>query len=334
MTRTRGLDRLAEIAMTPTKDLFLKLYHQMVRIRQFESKLQEVYRSGVMPGFIHLYIGEEAVAAGVCAHLNRDDYVTSTHRGHGHALAKGIGMGEVFAEVWGQTRGSNGGRGGSMHIYEPSCGFLGTNGIVAAGIPIGAGAAMASQVRGTSQVSVSFFGDGAVNNCAFHEGINLAAAWDLPVVFVCENNLYATQTAFARVTKNIDVASRAAAYGIPGVGVDGNDVLAVHEAAGTAVERARSGGGPTLIECRTYRYVGHFEGDPGTGYRTKEEIAEWKKRDPIDRLRQVSIASGAVTPEELERLDQEALQEVAEAYEFAQSSPEPAVSSLTDFVYS
>lgn len=314
-------------------DLALRLYRGMVRIRMFESRLQEVYRSGVMPGFIHLYIGEEAVATGVCAHLTRDDYVTSTHRGHGHALAKGLPAGEVFAEVWGQTRGSNGGRGGSMHIYDPAFGFLGTNGIVGAGIPIAAGAGLAAQVNGTGRVAVSFFGDGASNNCAFHEGINLAAAWDLPVVFVCENNMYATQTPFEKVTRNVDVATRATAYGIPGFMVDGNDVLAVHAAAGDAIARARAGKGPTLIECKTYRLVGHFEGDPGTTYRSKEEIESWRRRDPIERLRSAATASGAVAADRFAAIDREVEAEIAEAYEFAKASPAPDPASVEQFVY-
>ncbi|HVX67116.1 MAG TPA: thiamine pyrophosphate-dependent dehydrogenase E1 component subunit alpha [Bryobacteraceae bacterium] len=313
--------------------LIRALYRSMMRLRKFESKLQEVYRSGVMPGFIHLYLGEEAVAAGVCAHLRKDDYVTSTHRGHGHALAKGIPMGAVFAEVWGQTRGSNGGRGGSMHIYEPDCGFLGTNGIVAAGIPIGAGAGLAAQLRNAGQVAVTFFGDGAVNNCAFHEGINLAAVWDLPVVFVCENNMYATEMPFEKATRNTNVASRGAAYGIPGVRVDGNDVLAVYEAAGEAVARARSGHGPTLLECATYRTVGHFEGDPGIGYRTREEIAEWKGRDPIKRLRERCLSAGDVKAEELDAIEREVGQEVAEAYEYAKASPPAEPATVTNHVY-
>jgi TPP-dependent pyruvate/acetoin dehydrogenase alpha subunit len=306
----------------PPPDVLLGLYRTMVRIRRFELKLQETYRSGVMPGFIHLYIGEEAVAAGVCAHLGPDDYVTSTHRGHGHAIAKGIPMREVFAEVWGQSRGVNGGRGGSMHIYEPAVGFLGTNGIVGAGIPIASGAALAAQVRNSSQVAVSFFGDGAVNNCAFHEGVNFAGAWKLPVVFVCENNLFATETPFSSVTANTDVASRGAAYGIPGVAIDGNDAVEVWGATGEAIQRARAGEGPTLLECRTYRYVGHFEGDPGVGYRTREEIAEWRKQDPIDRLRTLVLDAGKPSPAELEEVEAQVDAEVSEAFEYARASPE------------
>jgi TPP-dependent pyruvate/acetoin dehydrogenase alpha subunit len=220
-----------------------------------------------------------------------------------------------------------------MHIYEPACGFLGTNGIVGAGIPIGAGAALGAQIRRSGQITVSFFGDGAVNNCAFHEGINLAAIWDLPVVFVCENNMYATEMPFKKATRNTDVATRGVAYGIPGVAVDGNDVLAVHGAAADAVDRARSGRGPTLIECKTYRTVGHFEGDPGVGYRSRDEIAEWKKRDPIAKLRNESLSAGAVTPQQLDLIDREAADEVAEAYEFARASSEADPRTVTSHVY-
>jgi 2-oxoisovalerate dehydrogenase E1 component len=319
--------------MTISKDLALALYRGMRRIREFELRLQQVYRSGVMPGFIHLYVGEEAVAAGVCANLNREDFVTSTHRGHGHAIAKGVPMGETFAEIWGKPNGVNGGRGGSMHIYDPECGFLGTNGIVGAGVPIASGAAMAALVKGTGQVAVSFFGDGAVNNCAFHEGVNLAAALRLPAIFVCENNMYATETPFHRVTANTNVASRGSAYGLPGVAVDGNDVLEVYHAAQEAVKRARSGGGPTLIECATYRHLGHFEGDPGAGYRPPEEIVEWKKRDPINLFRDKLTSTGVAGPQDLSVADSEVDEEVERAYRFAASSPEADPATVTQFVY-
>jgi len=319
--------------MEASKDLALALYKSMRRIREFELRLQQVYRSGAMPGFIHLYVGEEAVAAGVCAHLTREDYVTSTHRGHGHAVAKGVPMGEVFAEIWGKPRGVNGGRGGSMHIYDPSCGFLGTNGIVGAGIPMASGAAMAALVNATGRVAVSFFGDGAVNNCAFHEGINLAAALRLPAIFVCENNMYATETPFDRVTANTNVASRGAAYGLPGIAVDGNDVLEVYRIAGEAVVRARAGEGPTLIECATYRHLGHFEGDPGTGYRPKEEIADWKRRDPIDRLRNTMFASSISSEQDVNAADSEVDDEIEQAYQWAAASPEADPATVTQFVY-
>jgi TPP-dependent pyruvate/acetoin dehydrogenase alpha subunit len=328
MTSFEGLNTLKT-----SPALILDLYRSMARIRLFELKLRDVFRSGAMPGFIHLYVGEEAVAAGVCQHLNKDDYVTSTHRGHGHAIAKGIPMGEAFAEIWGKPNGCNGGRGGSMHIYEPGCGFLGTNGIVGASVPLGAGAGLAVQVRGSKQVAVSFFGDGAVSNCAFHEGINLAGIWQLPVLFVCENNLYATETPLSKVTRNTDIASRGAAYGIPGISVDGNDVLAVHQAAGEAIDRARTGGGPTLIECKTYRPLGHFEGDPGVGYRTKEEIAQWKERDPINLIRAHGLADG-MAAEEFDGVWSEVETEVEAAYQFAKAGNEADPASVTDFVYS
>ena len=214
------------------------------------------------------------------------DLIYSTHRGHGHALAKGVPGREVLAELWGKTTSSSGGRGGSMHMYAPEYGFMGTNGIVGAGIPLATGAALSAQLRKTGQVVVAFFGDGAVNSGSFHEGLNFGAVWNLPVVYVCENNLYATEMAFRRATKNTSVQSRAAAYKIPGVEVDGSDVLAIHAAARAAIERARSGGGPTLIEAKTYRFVGHHEGDPGTAYRTREEVEEWKSRCPIKTLRE------------------------------------------------
>lgn len=310
----------------------LALYRSMHRMRAFELRIQQVFRSGVMPGFIHLYIGEEAVAAGVCAHLETTDYVTSTHRGHGHAIAKGLPMEEVFAEIWGKPAGSNGGRGGSMHIYDPSHGFLGTNGIVAAGIPIASGAATAVQVLGGGQVAVSFFGDGAVNNSAFHEGVNLAAAWNLPAVFVCENNLYATEMPFEKATRNTSVASRGAAYGIPGVVVDGNDVVEVYAAAEEAIARARTGQGPTLLECKTYRPVGHFEGDPGIGYRTREEIAEWKARDPIQLLQARMIGAG-MAEDALLAIARECELEVDHAHESAKNSPEADPATFANFVY-
>ena len=316
-----------------SRDLMSALYRSMQRMRQFELRIQQTYRSGVMPGFIHLYVGEEAVAAGICAHLSKKDYVTSTHRGHGHALAKGVPVNEAFAEIWGKPTGINGGRGGSMHIYDPSCGFLGTNGIVGAGIPIASGAAMAAALRGDGHVALSFFGDGAVNNCAFHEGINLAAALLLPVVFVCENNLYATETPFHRVTRNTNVSTRAAAYGIPGIRIDGNDVLAVHRVGGEAIARARAGEGPTLIECETYRPLGHFEGDPGTGYRSKEEIAEWKLRDPLERLAATAIHAGALNEADLRQIEAEVEIEIDAAYEFAKASPEADAATVSHFVY-
>jgi pyruvate dehydrogenase E1 component alpha subunit len=319
--------------MNISKDLILALYRTMVQIREFELKGYEIYRSGRMPGFVHLYVGEEAVAAGVSAHLRQDDYVTSTHRGHGHALAKGLSPRAALAELMGTVEGCCGGRGGSMHLYEPAVGLLGTNGVVASGIPIAAGAALSAKLRGSGQVAVSYFGDGAVNEGGFHEGINMAATWDLPVVFVCENNMYATEMPFKQATKNTNVASRAAGYGIPGVQVDGEDVLAVYEKAGEAIERARQGKGPTLLECLTYRFLGHHVGDPGTSYRSKEEVEEWKKRDPIQKLRDQALASNWAGKQELDAIDGEIRRLIDEAAAVALKSPEPSAETALDHVF-
>jgi 2-oxoisovalerate dehydrogenase E1 component len=323
-----------EIAVNPANALAVSLYRGMVEIREFELKAREIFRSGKMPGFIHVYVGEEAVAVGVCANLRRDDYVASTHRGHGHALAKGIPARAVMAELMGAVEGCSGGRGGTMHLYDPSVGFLGSNGVVPPGILIGAGAGLSAKLRGTDQVSVAFFGDGAVNNGAFHEGLNLAATWCLPVIFVCENNLYATEMPFEQATKNTSVASRAAAYKIPGITVDGNDVLQVRAQVGEAVERARSGGGPTLVECLTYRWFGHHEGDPGTSYRTKEEVAEWRKKDPILRLREQAIAESWASAGEFDDVDVEVNRVILDAATFAVRSPQPDISTALDHVFS
>ncbi len=303
------------------RNLVLSLYRDMVLIREFELKAREVFRTGRMPGFIHVYIGEEAVAAGVCARLRTDDYVASTHRGHGHALAKGIPAREVMAELLGAVTGCSGGRGGTMHLYDPTVGFLGSNGVVPPGILIASGAALSANLRGTDQVAVAFFGDGGSNNGAFHEGLNMAATWQLPVVFVCENNLYATEMPLSKATKNSHIASRAAAYGMPGLQVDGNNVLEVYQKAGEAIDRARQGGGPTLLECLTYRWYGHHEGDPGVAYRTKEEIAAWKERDPVKKLKDDAIAAKQLSKEDFDRVDAEVAEVLEEAAQFALASP-------------
>jgi TPP-dependent pyruvate/acetoin dehydrogenase alpha subunit len=322
-----------EIVLNPKK-LAKALYQGMLEIREFELKAREIFRSGQMPGFIHIYVGEEAIAVGVCTQLRPDDYVASTHRGHGHALAKGISARSVMAELMGGVDGCSGGRGGTMHLYDPKVGFLGSNGVVPPGILIGAGAALSAKLRGTDQVAVAFFGDGAVNNGAFHEGLNLAATWNLPVLFVCENNLYATEMPFEQATKNTSVASRAAAYKIPGITVDGNDVLDVHAKAGEAVERARRGEGPTLLECLTYRWFGHHEGDPGTSYRAKEEIASWKSNDPIGKFREQAIAASWVSAAEFETIDREVRRIIEDAAAFAIKSPQPDASTALDHVFS
>jgi pyruvate dehydrogenase E1 component alpha subunit len=322
----------ASVAENVDQKLLLDYYKKMLELRVFEVKVQELYRNGRLPGFVHLYVGEEAVAVGVCASLRNDDLIFSTHRGHGHALAKGVPGGVVLAELWGKVTGCSGGRGGSMHMYAPEWGFMGTNGIVGAPIPLATGGGLTAKLAKKGGVSVSFFGEGAVNSGSFHEAINFGAVWNLPVIYVCENNLYATEMAFSRATKNISVASRAAAYGMKGVEVDGQDVMAVHAAASEAIRIARADGGPTLIECKTYRYVGHHEGDPGTDYRTKEEVREWKGRDPVKLARKRLLDSG-VAESTLAAVDQEVEVWIEAAVQFAESSPEPLAESVTEHVY-
>lgn len=314
-------------------ELALDLYRKMLQLREFELKVQDLYRRGTLPGFVHLYVGEEAVATGVCFNLRADDLVYSTHRGHGHALAKGVPARFVMAELWGKTTGCSAGRGGSMHMYAPEYGFMGTNGIVGAGIPLATGAALSAQLRKSDQVAVSFFGDGAVNSGSFHEALNFGATWNLPVVYVCENNLYATEMAFHRATKNTSVQSRASVYRMPGIEVDGNSVMAVIEAAKEAINRARSGGGPTLIEAKTYRFVGHHEGDPGTDYRTQEEVEKWKNRDPIKAMREKLLNSEGVTPASIKRIEEEIQQWLENAVQFAKDSPEPSPSTVLEHVF-
>lgn len=313
--------------------LLLNAYRKMLELRLFELKVQELYRNARLPGFVHLYVGEEAVAVGVCMNLIDKDLVFSTHRGHGHALAKGVPADVVLAELWGKVTGSSGGRGGSMHMYAPEWGFMGTNGIVGAPIPLATGGALSAKLRQNGQVVVSFFGEGAVNSGSFHEAVNMGTVWDLPVVYVCENNLYATEMAFSRATKNTSVARRAESYGLPGVEVDGQDVLAVHRVAKTAIDRARAGGGPTLIECKTYRYVGHHEGDPGTDYRTREEVQHWKEQDPLKRARKSLIESAVADEGELQAVDQEVERLIDQAVEFAEKSPEPSPDSIDEHVF-
>ena len=316
-----------------SKEQMLALYRTMLTIRRTEEQFVKLYAAGKLMGGVHTYIGEEAVATGVCAHLRHDDVVFSTHRGHGHALAKGIPPREVIAELMGRATGCSGGRGGSMHLFKPEIGFMGSSGIVGPCITLAAGGAYSAMLLKTDRVSVAFFGDGASNNSAFHEGINLATAWKLPAIFVCENNLYATEVPLGKATANPDIATRAAAYGLPGVAVDGNDVLAVYQVGGEAVQRARSGHGPTLIECKTYRTRAHAEGMRDAGYRTQEEINAWKEQDPIRRLRATLLDGGTVTQAELDEIDIEMKAMIDEATSFAESSPLPDPATVTRFVY-
>ncbi len=316
-------------------EAMLRLFTRMTLLRRFETAAQIACRRGETPGFLHLYIGEEAVAVGVCAHLRPTDWITSTHRGHGHALAKGISPNTLMAELYGRAGGAVGGRGGTMHIYDRGCGLFGTNGVVGAGAPAATGAAMSAKFRGTDGVAVAFFGDGAVNHGAFHEALNFAGIQRAPVVFVCENNLYATATALSSVTLNPEVASRAAAYGIPGVAVDGNDVVAMWQAMRTAAERARGGQGPTLIEAKTYRTVGHHEGDSVTGsYRTQAEVDAWAARCPVKTFRARLIDElGIATEGTLADIERQIDNEVQGAIDFARASAEPDPATVLRHVY-
>jgi pyruvate dehydrogenase E1 component alpha subunit len=304
----------------------------MLKIRHFENRVKELMAAGELPGYAHLYLGQEAVATGVCAALNETDYITSTHRGHGHIIAKGGDMKLMMAELYAKSTGYNKGKGGSLHIADPSLGILGANGIVGAGIPLATGAGMTAKVKKTGQVAVSFFGDGASNQGTFHEAINIASAFDLPVVYVCENNLYGVGTRQNNVRKIEDVADRAAAYGIPGVIVDGNDVLAVFEAATEAVTRARNGAGPTLLECKTYRWRTHFEGETDT-YRPPEEVDAWLKREPVAPFRQQLVELNMLTAAQADEIEQNVIQEVDAAVEFGRQSPDPVLESALEDVW-
>lgn len=317
------------------------LYRTMQIIRQCEEQLAKSHQRGLIHGACHTYVGQEAVATGVCAHLGREDVVFSTHRGHGHALAKGMPPRELIAELFGRATGCSRGRGGSMHLFSPEIGMMGTSGIVGPCILQAAGAGYSFKLLGKQNVGVAFFGDGAVNNGAFHEGLNLASIWKLPVIFVCENNQFATEVPFSYSAGNPSVGSRGTAYGMAGVTVDGNDVMLVHAAAADAVRRARAGEGPTLIECRTYRTRAHAEGMGDFTYRTREDVEEWKRRCPIETLRRL-ITSGelreqptgtAISTAELDAIDDEIAKMIAEAQHHAETSPWPAADTATTHVY-
>jgi len=314
------------------KEKLVEMYRKMLEIRFFEEKVFELYAQNLVPGTVHLYAGEEAVAVGVCSNMRRDDYVTSTHRGHGHCIAKGADLKRVMAEILGKKTGYCKGKGGSMHIADFSIGMLGATAIVGAGIPIAVGAGLSIKLRKTDQVVACFFGEGASNQGTFHEGINMASVWKLPVIFLCENNLYAMGTRQSRVMAIENVADRAVAYGIPGVVVDGNDVLAVHEVTQEAVERARKGEGPTLIECKTYRHKGHSRVDPAR-YRPKEEVEEWLAKDPIKRLKEKLLQTDTLTEAEVRQIEKEVSAEIEEAVKFAMESPYPAPEEALQDVY-
>lgn len=313
----------------------LRLYEQMLLLRRFELAAQVACRKGETPGFLHLYIGQEASGVGICAHLHKTDWITSTHRGHGHALAKGMDPNTLMAELYGKRDGCCGGRGGTMHLYDPSCGLFGTNGLVGGGIPSAVGVGLGARMRGTDDIGVAFFGDGATSHAAFHESLNYAGIQKAPAIFVCENNLYATATALSNATLNPEIATRAAAYGIPGVAVDGNDLLAVWTVMQEATRRARAGDGPTLIEVKTYRVVAHHEGDSVTGtYRSQTEVDAWAQRDPIRMLREQTLLPLCLaSQEQLDAIENRVKAQVAEAVTFARNSPEPDPATVAQHIY-
>ncbi len=310
-----------------------QLYRVMRTIRQTEEELARCHQRGLIHGACHTYVGQEAVAAGVCAHLTANDVVFSTHRGHGHALAKGMPPRELIAELFGRSTGCSRGRGGSMHLFSPEIGMMGTSGIVGPCLLQACGGGYSAKLLRNGTVAVAFFGDGAANNGAFHEGLNMASIWKLPVLFVCENNQFATEVPFAYSSGNPSVGGRGAAYGIPGFELDGNDVLEIERVAGEAVARARAGGGPTLIECKTYRTRAHAEGMGDFTYRTKEDVAAWKEKCPIQRLRHGAVEQAPEMKQQFDAIDAEVAELVRAAREFAESSPIPDPSTATRHVY-
>ena len=319
------------------KDRLLDMYRTMQTIRQFESRVKDIFQEGKIPGFVHVSIGEEASATGVAAALTDTDYITSTHRGHGHLIAKGGDVKPMMAELFGKKTGYCKGKGGSMHIANFELGILGANGIVGAGLPIATGAGLAAKVRGSGEVAACFFGDGASNEGTFHESLNIASAWKLPVVYVCENNLYGEFTAGRDVTSVKDIADRARGHDMPGVVVNGNDVVEVYEATCEAVDRARKGDGPTLLECKTYRWEGHVVGEEAflgkRSYRPADEIEAWKKRCPLMSFEQ-RFVPGSFGAEELEAVRTEVGRRIDEAVQFALDSPLPAPEEALDDMFS
>ncbi|MCL2741010.1 MAG: thiamine pyrophosphate-dependent dehydrogenase E1 component subunit alpha [Oscillospiraceae bacterium] len=305
-----------------TAETALALYQTMLEIRLFEETLYRLFSTRDMPGSMHQYNGEEAIAAGVCGHLVKTDYITSTHRGHGHCIAKGADMNAVMAEMFAKSTGCCAGMGGSMHIADFGVGMLGANGIVGGGIPHAVGAAWKCAYKGDGGVAVAFFGDGASNEGSFHESLNLAAVWGLPAVFVCENNLYGFSTHYRRVTPVEDIACRAASYGMEGLVADGMDVEDVYAKAGDAIAKARAGGGPTLLECKAYRYMGHSRFENPT-YRPKGELESWKARDPIGAMAARLMGGYGLGASEIDGARARAEAKVAEAVAFAEGSPEP-----------
>jgi pyruvate dehydrogenase E1 component alpha subunit len=318
--------------MDVSRDVLLEMYRRMVRIREFEQAASELFRRGQVKGTVHPYIGQEASGVGVCMALRTDDLIAGTHRSHGHNIAKGADSARMMAEILGKETGYCKGRGGSMHIAAFDTGSLGALAVVGSGIPLAVGAALAFQLRGEDRVAVPFTGEGGTNTGNWHEGMNMAAIWNLPVVFVLENNHYAVSTNVDDVIKVRDLSSRAVGYGIPGVTVDGFDVLAVFEAASEAVARARRGDGPTLLVTECYRLEGHYAGEPEV-YRSRDEVKEYWKKEPLARFRREMTGAGRVTDDELDAIDVEIKREIEQAVEFAKVSPAPDPATATEYIY-
>ncbi|MFP6636920.1 MAG: thiamine pyrophosphate-dependent dehydrogenase E1 component subunit alpha [Dehalococcoidia bacterium] len=319
--------------MDLSRETLIKLYTTMATIRNFEERGIPETGQRAMSGSVHSSAGQEAVPTGVCAHLSDEDYIGSTHRGHGHCIAKGVDPKRMMAELFGRSTGTNKGKGGSMHIADMSKGMLGTNGVVGASIPLAVGAGLTSKLKDLKRVAVAFFGDGAANQGVLHESMNLASVWKLPVIFCCENNGYAQSTPVEYALSTANVSDRAAGYDMPGITVDGMDVFAVYDAAGQAVERARNGEGPTLLECRTYRFYGHTVFDNPLTYRTKEEEDHWRARDPLKLFRENVLPLGDITLEELDQIDQEAADLMEEAIKLADAGPLPETDKIYEDVY-
>lgn len=315
-----------------SKELLLDIYNVMRQIRGFEETAFKLFQENKLRGSVHLCIGQEASCSAVIALLGDDDYITSTHRGHGHGIAKSRDPGRAFAELMGKETGFCKGRGGSMHICDLEKGNMGANAIVGGGLPIAVGGALAQKLQGSNNVTVAFFGDGASNQGTFHESLNLASVWKLPVIFVCENNGYGLSVPVRQSTSVKDIADRAAGYAMPGHVVDGNDVIALLDAFGSCLERARKGEGPSLLEAKTYRWKGHWTGDPEV-YRTREEVAEWMEKCPIKRHKHYLLENGIANEDELQDIENRAAEEIAKAVDFALSSPEPDPATVMDGVF-
>jgi len=317
---------------TMKKEEMTRLLTLMVKARTFEERAMELFTQGHIPGFIHVGIGQEAIAVGVCANLRPDDKICITHRGHCHIVAKGVGLKRSMAELFGREDGFCRGKAGSMHLADASTGIIGATGIVGAGLPIATGAAFTAQYLGLDYVAVSFFGDGASNQGTFHEALNIASIWKLPVVFCCENNGWSQFTPQRLTTAVPQIAAKAAGYGMPGITIDGDDIMAVHEAAAEAIERARKGDGPTLLECKTHRWFGHYVGDPQK-YRPTDEVKESREFDPIARFEKAIVEKNILTPDDIQRIKKQVEDEVEEAVKFAEASPLPRAEEALEDVY-